>query len=129
MRPLLVLVGLCFVCAGHAHPQNQKHILPTVAQCRADATAWNKEENAGPKDKMIGFELPNAELVRRQKEMMDCLMIEAERAEDGTVVRVRASYKTLYHFYISAQFLRYEHFLERHNLLEKFLEEDQQGLR
>ena len=47
-----------FLVSSWGEPQ--KH-APSVAQCRSDAAAWNKEENTGPKDKDVGYQLPFGE--------------------------------------------------------------------
>jgi hypothetical protein len=106
-----------FLVSSSGEPQ--KH-APGVAQCRFDAAAWNKEENAGPRDKDVGYRLPFGELLKRQREMMDCIKVDAQ---PGT------SYRTIYHVYTTAMYARYQHFLERHQLMEKFLDEDSQGSR
>jgi hypothetical protein len=106
-----------FVASSWGEPQ--KH-APTVAQCRSDAARWNKEEDAGPKDKDVGYQLPFGELLNRQREMMGCMKLDRG---------VKTSYRTIYHVYTTAMYARYQHFLERHELMEKFLDEDSKGSR
>jgi hypothetical protein len=117
----LVFMAIFFMCGflASSSGEPQKHAA-SVAQCRSDAAAWNKEEDAGPKDKDVGYQLPFGELLKRQREMMDCVKL------DGGV---RTSYKTIYHVYTTAMYARYQHFLERHQLMEKFLDEDSKGSR
>jgi hypothetical protein len=98
--------------------EQQKH-APTVAQCRSDAAAWNKEEDAGPKDKDVGYQLPFGELLKRQREMMSCTKSDTQHSQ----------YRTIYHVYTTAMYARYQHFLERHQLMEQFLDEDSKGSR
>jgi hypothetical protein len=106
-----------FVASSSGEPQ--KH-APSVAQFRSDAAAWNKEEDTGPKDKDVGYRLSFGELLKRQREMMDCVKL------DGGV---RTSYRTICHVYTTAMYAGYQHFLERHELMEKFLDEDSKGSR
>jgi uncharacterized protein YbjQ (UPF0145 family) len=67
--------------------------------------------------------------LKREREMMDCMMSDSQRDSGDAVVTVRTSYKTIYHIYSTAIMVRYGHFLERHHLMEQFFEEDQKGLR
>jgi hypothetical protein len=117
-RVLMTIFFMCAFLVGSSG-EPQKH-APSVAQCRSDAAAWNKEEDTGPKDKDVGYQLPFGELLKRQREMMDCVKL------DGGV---RTSYRTIYHVYTTAMYARYQHFLERHQLTEKFLDEDSKGSR
>jgi hypothetical protein len=116
----LVFLAIFFMCAFLASSwgEAQKH-LPTVAQCRSDAAAWNKEEETVPKDKDVGYQLPFNELLKRQREMMSCLKLDAQHGQ----------YRTIYHVYTTAMYARYQHFLERNQLMEKFLDEDSKGSR
>jgi hypothetical protein len=125
----LVFMTIFFMCGFlvSSWGEPQKH-APSAAQCRADAAAWNKEEDAGPKDKDVGYQLPFGELLKRQREMMDCMKLDSAR-QDGAVAGVRTSYRTIYHVYTTAMYARYHHFLERHQLMEKFLDEDSKGSR
>jgi hypothetical protein len=130
MKLKLVLLAI-FLVSGpplSSLGEQQKH-AHTVAQCRADAAAWNTEEETAPKDKDIGYQLSFGELLKRQREVMDCMMMDSQHGPDGTVIGVRTSYKTMYHMYGTAMMLRYSHFLDRHQLMEKFIEEDEKGLR
>jgi hypothetical protein len=117
----LVSMAIFFMCTflASSSGEPQKH-APTVAQCRSDAAAWNKEEDTGPKDKDVGYQLPFGELLKRQREMMGCMKL------DGGV---KTSYGTIYHVYTTAMYARYQHFLERHQLMENFLYEDSKGSR
>jgi hypothetical protein len=126
----LVFMAIFFMCGFlvSSWGEQQKH-GPSVAQCRSDVAAWNKEEDTGPKDKDVGYRLPFGELLKRQREMMDCMKLDAQHCQDGAVVGVRTSYRTIYHVYTTAMYARYQHFLERHQLMEKFLDEDSKGSR
>jgi hypothetical protein len=115
-----------FPVSSWGEPQKHAH---SVAQCRSDTAAWNKEEDTGPKDKDVGHRLTFGELLKRQREMMDCMMLDPQHGQDGAVVGVRTSYRTIYHVYTTAMYARYQHFLERHQLMEKFLDEDSKGSR
>jgi len=131
MKPTPILMATFFFVCGPSvssveEPQKHAH---SVTQCRADTAAWSAEEETVPKDKDIGYQLSYGELLKREREVMDCMMMDAERGPDGTVVRVRNSYKIMYHYYGTAMGLRYSHFLDRHQLMEKFIEEDIKGLR
>ena len=54
--------------------------------------------------------------------MMDCMtVLDAQKASGNHILRWLIS--------IRQQDTRYEHFLERHNLLEKLFDEDVEGLR
>jgi hypothetical protein len=61
-----------FVASSSGEPQKREL---SVAQCRSDAAAWNKEEDTGPKDKDVGYHLPFGELLKRQREMMGCMKL------------------------------------------------------
>jgi hypothetical protein len=116
----LVFMAILFMCAffGSSSGEPQKH-APSAAQCRSDAAAWNKEEDTGPKDKDVGYRLPFGELLKRQREMMSCVKSDAQHDQ----------YRTIYHVYTTAMYARYQHFLERHQLMEQFLDEDSKGSR
>jgi hypothetical protein len=126
----LVFIAILFTCgfpvSSWGEPQKR---APSVAQCRSDAATWNKEEGTGSKDKDVGYQLPFGELLKRQREMMDCMRLDAQHGQDGAVVGVKTSYRTIYHVYTTAMYARYQHFLERNQLMEKFLDEDSKGSR
>ncbi len=126
----LVFMAIFFMCGFPVSSwgEPQKHV-PSVAQCRSDAATWNKEENAGPRDKDVGYQLPFGELLKRQREMMDCIKLDAPHGQNSAVIEVRTSYRTIYHVYTTAMYARYQHFLERHQLMENFLDEDSKGSR
>lgn len=129
MKLKLALFIAFFVCGPLVSSLGEQRPMPSIATCRADAAVFNKEEDAGPTDKDVGYQLSYGELLKREGEMMDCIMLDAQRSSDRAVVRVRASYKTIYHIYATAMMVRYQHFIERHQLLEKFIEDDEKGLR
>ena len=112
----MAIFFMCFLASSSGEPQ--KH-PPTVAQCRSDAITWDKEEDSGRKDKDVGYQLPFGELLRRQREMMSCVKLDAQHGQ----------YRTIYHVYTTAMYARYQHFLERHQLMEQFLDEDSKGSR
>jgi hypothetical protein len=114
---LAVIFSTCSLLVS-SWGEPQKH-APSVAQCRSDAAAWNKEEETVPKDKDVGYQLPFGELLKRQREMMSCVKLETQHGQ----------YRTIYHVYTTAMYARYQHFLERHQLMEKFLDEDSKGSR
>ena len=116
----LVFIAIFLICGfvASSWEEAQKH-LPSVAKCRSDAAAWNKEEDAGPKDKDVGYQLPFGELLRRQREMMSCTKLDRQHGQ----------YRTIYHVYTTAMYARYQHFVERNHLMEKFLDEDGKGSR
>ena len=129
MKPIPILTAIFFFVCGPSVSsvgKPQKH-APSVAQCRSDAAAWNKEEDAGPKDKDVGYQLSFGELLKRQGEMLDCMMLDSQHSPDGEVVRVL--YEKITGVYSTAMMVRYQHFLKRHQLMEKFVEEDEKGLR
>jgi hypothetical protein len=130
MKLKLALLAVFFVCGPliSSLGKQQRH-TPSIVTCRSDATAWNKEEDVGPKGKDVGYQVSYGELLKREGEMMDCMMLDAQHGPDGGVVEVRTSYKTIYHIYGTALMVRYLHFLERHQLMEKFVDEDEKGLR
>jgi hypothetical protein len=126
----LVFIAIFFMCGFliSSWGEPQKH-TPGITQCRSDAAAWNKEEDTGPKDKDVGYRLPFGELLKRQREMMNCMKLDAQHGQDGGAVAIGTSYRTIYHVYTTAMYARYQHFLERHQLMEKFLDEDSKGSR
>jgi hypothetical protein len=108
--------------------ESQKH-PPSMTQCRSDAADWNREEDVGPKDKDVGYQLSFGELLKRQGEMLDCMTLDAQHGPEGQGVKVRTSYEKITHIYTTAMYSRYQHFLDRHHLVAQFLEEDEKGLR
>jgi hypothetical protein len=126
----LVFIAIFFMCGFLLSSWGvpQKH-ASSIVKCRSDAAAWNKEEDSGPKDKDVGYQLSFGELLKRQREMMDCMKLDAQHGQDGAVDAIRTSYRTIYHVYTTAMYARYQHFLERHQLMEKFLDEDSKGSR
>lgn len=82
----LVFMAIFFICGFLVSSWGELKHGPSVAQCRSDAAAWNKEEDAGPKDKDIGYHLPFGELLNRQREMMGCMKLDAQHGRDGAAV-------------------------------------------
>jgi hypothetical protein len=83
------LFHMCFAVSSWGEPQKR---APSVAQCRSDAATWNKEEDTGSKYKEVGYQLPFGELLKRQREMMDCMRLDAQHGQDGAVVGVNRLY-------------------------------------
>jgi hypothetical protein len=100
----------------------QKKPLPNLETCENDATAWAAEEDKGPMDKDIGYQLSFPELLKRQREMLGCLNYGSRLHPYERGLRVT-------HLYTLALMVRYQQFIHRNNLFEKFLEEDAKGMR
>jgi hypothetical protein len=109
------IVGLLFLLmiARVVHAQEVKH-APTVAQCQADMKLWRAQS----KDERTA--LPYAELYNRKTEMLDCSDID-ETLESG--------YLKVAQNYIFEMGARTEHFIQRHDLIGEFIQEDKAGKR
>jgi hypothetical protein len=130
MRIVVSLAVLLLGCSVTDSQNSPKSAVPTTAQYQADAQAWNREEDTGPKDKDVGYQLTYRELVRRQAEILDCMTsVDGQLNARGEPARVRNSYYHLAYIYTAAESIRYQHFVDRHHLFEQFLSEDSKGAR
>jgi hypothetical protein len=112
---LVLCVGL--LLAGEAHVQEVKH-APTIEQCRADQRLWlDKLERA-----VDTVPLPEdyRTLVGWTGEMIDCRSVDPEN---------KLRYYNISGELASEKLIRFHHFLERHGLYDKFIEEDKAGKR
>lgn len=110
----------------------QKH-APTLAQCRADLAVWNGHDahkryyeaetlymqNGTPNQTEIQ-QLSVEELNLRSSEMADCEKVDPERLSD---------YADSISFDSSVRGERMLRFLNRHNLIAQFMQEDAAGKR
>jgi hypothetical protein len=111
-KVVMLFVGLLF--AGTAHVQEVQH-APTVEQCRADQRLWfDKLENTTET-------LPTYHTLRGwSDEMGDCEHVDPEnKLRYYNVVGEIAGERTV----------RFVDFLTRHELYDKFIEEDEAGKR
>lgn len=109
------LVILAFVLA--ASLRGQVEHAPTVEQCQADQRLWlSKLEAVPPDTNLPGFKT----LQQWSSEMSDCREVDPKNG--WTYFNVQSESNVLQ----AARMLR---FLRRHNLWDKFLEEDAAGNR
>ncbi len=106
--------------------------VPPLAQCRADADAWGIPGSASPatwdspedafnqfKSKM-DLHPPSSVLNSRNVELMQCL--NTDRLYSSRYALASLVYRI-------EMFERMGHFMERHNLVSQFYDEDDQGKR
>ena len=111
-RASLIVVGLLLVAGA----QNIEHAT-TVDQCRADQKLWLAKLERGSQ----GGPLPNyLTLDAWVREMNQCWDVDPDNTVRYANVMTEAD---------ATQILRLEHFLARHGLYDKFIEEDQAGKR
>ena len=114
MKTLIAFAALTLL-VGTPLAQQPQHAT-TVEQCRADQRLWlsRLEANNGARDITVGT------LIDWQIEMDDCSAVDPtnSHAYDRTGCEIMA-----------AKDLRRMHFLERHNLMKQFVDEDAAGER
>ncbi len=118
MIPLRVFVVLIFgvVAILHGFAFAQDH-APTLEQCKADVNLWNNEfQHNGYVNVSIH------ELNERSKELSACLVSYPKDPSHGLWVDVHVQFHSVMEY-------RYSAFIARHNLFNKFMEEDKQGKR
>jgi len=93
----------------------QQH-SPTVDVCRADEAVWAADAVGNQTYKT----LPYNELALRQNEMNDCAKVDGDQHRTADYVALVSLYENLIE-------VRMTHFLNRHNLMQQFLDEDAAG--
>ena len=106
---------VCVLLLLPAASLGQDH-APTTQQCQADQRFWFGQVDTPAEISKLSFR----ELQQRAEEMHKC------NAVDAANVHYYQATRELLHF---EQMHRLEHFLERHNLMGKFLAEDDAGKR
>jgi hypothetical protein len=96
-------------------PAQEVEHAPTVEQCRADQRLWLAKIE-GPSGTLPGY----LTLVSWSHEMGECTSVDPDN---------HALYFNVVGEIGSEELIRLEHFLDRHALLEKFIEEDKAGKR
>ena len=92
---------------------------PTVAQCQADQRLWLAQIEADAKDSNKG--LPSLEVIRAWgSEMHNCQEVDPENSH---------KYYNTQSEIVTEELLRLRNFIVRHDLWDKFLEEDAAGKR
>lgn len=109
---LLLFMGFIFLQTG---AQEIKH-APTVEQCRADQRLWMGKLEESARDYLPSF----GTLADWQGEMRNCESVDPEN---------RPRYYNVLGEIGAEQDMRLEHFLDRHELYDKFIEEDKAGKR
>jgi hypothetical protein len=133
-----VLITLWLFLLGIAvrqpeQPRQEPKHAPTVEVCRADAAVWENTEiveqyeNSENQLTVGGKYIPNPagdllfeEAKARMYEMYNCKEVDKQNAQ---------TYSSAFNFYWGVRMDRYERFIQRHGLMDKFLKEDAQGLR
>jgi len=123
-----LLIVPCLLFSSKA----QEH-APTMDVCRADVAVWdNKEEQTdylNQETKHINDSVRNTnpiakltirEVALRSREMGNCASVDEAKAN---------SYLEMMQFYSSVLADRYRSFIERHDLMGKFMAEDKAGAR
>jgi hypothetical protein len=113
--------------------QQEPKLAPTAEVCKADAAVWWSHDVAEgysrSRDQLAsgGKYIPNLagdlsweEVAARMHEMYDCIQVDKEDEQ---------SYRQAFEFYWGVRMERYERFIQRHGLMEKFWKEDARGLR
>ena len=115
MKRLLVLGWLIFT----ASLVGQVEHAPTVAQCQADQRLWLAQIEADANGDKTG--LPTIYVIRAWGlEMTQCKDVDSIN---------RSKYFNTEAEISTEEMLRLRHFLDRHDLLEKFIDEDAAGKR
>jgi hypothetical protein len=125
---LLIVPCLLFISKAQA----QEH-APTMDVCRADVALWDNSEeqtdylnqetkhiNDGVRNANPIAKLTVREVFLRLSEMADCASVDEAKAN---------SYRETVRFYSSVVADRYRSFIERHDLMRKFMAEDKAGAR
>lgn len=109
MRGFLVLTATLFLVPSTLSQER----TPAAPQCRAEATEWDSAFTHVEK-------IPATEVHLRLREMTDCVIADPQR---------RQTYTEVAREYNSALTLRFQDFLIRHNLMDRFFQEDAEGKR
>jgi hypothetical protein len=106
---LTLFILTAFVTAQIEH-------APTVAQCQADQRLWLSQLEGNDRSKLPEFYV----LLDETKEMDACQKVDPpnEQSYYNTGAEMDAEREQ-----------RYFHFIQRHNLQDKFIEEDRAGMR
>ena len=120
IMPLKRFVLVVFVLtASFVMGTGQVEHAPTVAQCQADQRLWFAEIEADAKGSNKG--LPTLAVIRAwHSEMMDCQDVDPDN---------RYKYSNTHSEITAEELLRLRHFMDRHDLWEKFIAEDAAGKR
>ena len=121
-RVAVAFILLAWACVARAQT------LPTLAQCKADQSAWIEDVRKDFRFTNLSWE----ELRRRAREMSDCedATVEAAKAKVEEAMTMKVwDYRNLVYWYQQAMLWRLEKFLDRHNMSGQFSKEDEQGLR
>jgi len=127
----LFLLGL--ILRQPEQPQQEPKHAPTAEVCKADAAVWwgddvvEEYEKSSTQLASGGKYIPNPagdlswdEVAARMHEMYNCKEVDKQDAQ---------TYSRAFEFYWGVRMERYERFIQRHGLMEKFWKEDAQGLR
>ncbi len=116
--------------------RGQVEHAPTPAQCHADADSWDVPPATPPYNNeevlaryamgiMRNPNISAKELDARKKELSQCL-----KTDNGILsARPHEFYEQAIHAYTIAELGRMADYLERHNLMTQFYDEDGQGKR
>jgi len=126
-------VGFVIVFLVLASTVSTQEHAPNVDICRANQTAWGNAQakldygtkekqdvTQGLKNTTAVAELSYRQLLSRRDEILTCASIDAPNSDQ---------YMKAFNFYAQVAGDRFENFIIRHNLMQRFLREDAAGLR
>jgi hypothetical protein len=111
---LAVVLALLFLSASVAKPQVEH--APTMAQCRADQRVWLSKIEEGDREQLPTFTV----LSGWASEMNDCQKVDPTKAW---------SYNNAGGEIVAEQAARQLNFIRRHELYQRFIDEDAAGKR
>jgi hypothetical protein len=125
MRKTVLAVAVLIVAPAFA--REVEH-APTAAQCKADATLWSSQKSdffllygrTRNVQNTVIERLTAKELLARSNEMADCATVDSDDARN---------YYELQSAYVELFLRRMNQFIERHNLMDQFYQEDEAGAR
>jgi arylsulfatase A-like enzyme len=114
--PVLAVILMASLTLGQDANQNVQH-APTVAQCQADQRLWLSKIESDPNQSTLP---PYSVLNKWRGEMLDCADVDPDN---------KMRYYSTGGEFVDAGMKRLMDFLTRHQLWDKFLEEDAAGKR
>jgi hypothetical protein len=124
--PAMILLPLFLFVSIPAKSQDQIEHAPTPEQCRADAAAWDIPEH-------LIFEHDAFEKLVNMHSDASARVLDARRAELAECEKTDRMHATRYSLgataYVVAEMIRLGDFMHRHNRMDEFYKEDDQGKR
>jgi hypothetical protein len=124
--PAILVLPLFLLVSAPAKSQDQIEHAPTPEQCRADAAAWDIPEH-------FIFEHDAFEKLVTLHSDASARVLDARRGELAECEKTDKLHATRYSLgataYVVAEMIRLGDFMHRHNLMDEFYKEDDQGKR